>query len=254
MPNLYDVTYEQTGESTKTNSMGMRDMQERAFSARDAQYLLLKAPPASGKSRALMFIGLDKLRKQGIKKIIVAVPEMSIGSSFSSTDLMEQGFFANWEPNPEFNLCTPGGDKSKVKAFRRFMESDAEILICTHATLRFACDELEDSKFNNCVLAIDEFHHVSSGDENRLGEILKNIMANSSAHIIAMTGSYFRGDNVPVLLPEDEIKFTRVTYNYYEQLNGYTFLKSLGIGYHFYQNRYTTAISFRPMFFFSPFS
>jgi hypothetical protein len=242
MPNLYDVTYEQTGESTKTNTMGMRDMQERAFTARDAQYLLLKAPPASGKSRALMFIGLDKLRKQGLKKIIVAVPEMSIGSSFSATTLTHQGFFADWEPNPEFNLCTPGGDKSKVKTFRRFMDSDAEILICTHATLRFACEELEDAAFNNCVLAIDEFHHVSSGDDNKLGEILKNIMSHSTAHIIAMTGSYFRGDNVPVLLPEDEVKFTRITYNYYEQLNGYTFLKSLGIGYHFYQNRYTSAI------------
>ena len=57
-----------------------------------------------------------------------------------------------------------------------------------------------------------------------------------------MTGSYFRGDSVPVLMPEDEAKFTKVTYNYYEQLNGYTYLKSLGIGYHFYQGRYTSVI------------
>src|SRR5699024_4291719 len=33
-----------------------------------------------------------------------------------------------------------------------------------------------------------------------------------------------------------------VTYNYYEQLNGYEYLKSLGIGYHFYQGKYTNAI------------
>ena len=57
-----------------------------------------------------------------------------------------------------------------------------------------------------------------------------------------MTGSYFRGDSVPVLLPNDERKFTKVTYNYYEQLNGYSHLKSLGIGYHFYQGKYTNAI------------
>jgi len=67
-------------------------------------------------------------------------------------------------------------------------------------------------------------------------------MRKSNAHIIAMTGSYFRGDGVPVLLPEDEERFTKVTYNYYEQLNGYTYLKSLGIGYHFYQGKYTSAI------------
>ena len=122
------------------------------------------------------------------------------------------------------------------------MDSDEQILICTHATLRFASEELDESKFNGTLLAIDEFHHVSVDAENRLGELLRSIMANSTAHIIAMTGSYFRGDSVPVLLPEDEAKFTKVTYNYYEQLNGYTYLKSLGIGYHFYQGRYTTAI------------
>ena len=52
--NLVNVTYEQTGESTQNNALGMRDMQARAFEKRDSQYLLLKAPPASGKSRALM--------------------------------------------------------------------------------------------------------------------------------------------------------------------------------------------------------
>ncbi|MGH2506465.1 MAG: DEAD/DEAH box helicase, partial [Ktedonobacteraceae bacterium] len=242
MPNLYDMTYAQTGQSTKTNALGMREMQERAYSVRDAQHILLKAPPASGKSRALMFLALDKLRKQGLKKVIVAVPEMSIGASFAKTDLVSHGFFTNWEPLPEFNLCTPGGEKSKVQAFNRFMDSDAEILICTHSTLRFACEGIDETKFNETLLAIDEFHHVSVGEDNRLGELLRSIMTKSTAHIVAMTGSYFRGDNVPVLLPEDEAKFTRVTYNYYEQLNGYTFLKSLGIGYHFYQNRYTSAI------------
>ena len=88
MPNLVNVSYHQTGKSTNTNTMGMREMQSRAFESRDANYLLLKAPPASGKSRALMFLALDKMINQGIKKVIVAVPERSIGSSFSQTDLM----------------------------------------------------------------------------------------------------------------------------------------------------------------------
>lgn len=244
MPDIIKVTYARNGNSTKTNKFGMREMQERAYEARDAQYLLLKAPPASGKSRALMFIGLDKLVNQGSKKVIVAVPERSIGSSFSPTNLKDSGFYANWKPNPFYNLCTPGGDgsKSKVETFKNFMNNDEEILICTHATLRFAFEELEEERFNNTLLAIDEFHHVSADTESILGELLRSVMRKSTVHIVAMTGSYFRGDNVPVLLPEDEAKFTKVTYNYYEQLNGYTYLKSLGIGYHFYQGRYTTAI------------
>ena len=214
MPDIVKVNYKQTGQSTQINPMGMRDMQARAFESRDAQYLLLKAPPASGKSRALMFLGLDKLVNQDIKKVIVAVPERSIGSSFATTDLKTHGFFSNWEPNDQYNLCTPGSDgsRSKVQAFHNFMNNGEKILICTHATLRFACQELEESVFDNTLLAIDEFHHVSADADNRLGDLLRLVMQKSSAHIIAMTGSYFRGDSVPVLTPENEAKFTKVTY------------------------------------------
>ena len=104
MQNLVEVKYHQTGASTKINEFGMREMQERAYNARDAQYLLLKAPPASGKSRALMFIALDKLINQGIKKVIVAVPERAIGNSFRATSLTEHGFFADWSPSPHWML------------------------------------------------------------------------------------------------------------------------------------------------------
>ncbi len=225
MPNLMHFEYAQTGASSNENEMGMRAMQARAYAARNSQYLLLKAPPASGKSRALMFLALDKLHNQGIKKAIVAVPERSIGGSFSSTELSKYGFFCDWEIDDNNNLCIPGGESSKVKAFKRFMASDDEILICTHATLRFAFQEIEDSVFNDCLLAIDEFHHVSADGDNVLGGVLRSIMANTNAHIVAMTGSYFRGDSIPVLTPEDEAQFDKVSFNYYEQLNGYNYLK-----------------------------
>ncbi len=242
MPNFIDLRYAKTGQSKKTNSLGMREMQERVYAARSAQYILLKAPPASGKSRALMYVALDKLHGQGLKKVIIAVPQKVIASSFGKAELTASGFFADWEPNPKYNLCIPGGEASKVQTFLAFLDNDEKILVCTHSTLRFAFEEIEEEKFDNTFLAIDEFHHVSADGDSRLGELLRSIMANSNAHIMAMTGSYFRGDCVPVLLPEDEAKFTKVTYNYYEQLNGYEYLKSLGIGYHFYQGRYTSAI------------
>lgn len=243
MPNLVDVNYAQTGDSLTIDHRGMREMQIRAFEARNAQYLLLKSPPASGKSRALMFIGLDKLYNQHIKKVIVAVPERSIGASFDCTKLSEQGFFADWEFAPKYNLCISGGETSKVNTFKQFLnDNSATILICTHATLRFAYESVDENAFNNTLLAIDEFHHVSVDAENRLGEVIRAIMSHTNAHLIAMTGSYFRGDSVPVLLPAEEAKFTKVTYNYYEQLNGYSHLKTLGIGYHFYQGRYLSAI------------
>ena len=240
--NIIDIHYQANGKSTSTNAMGMREMQARAYEARAAQYLLIKAPPASGKSRALMFIALDKLKTRAVRKVIVAVPERSIGKSFESTELKANGFHSDWIVNPRYNLCIPGGEGGKVKIFEEFLEGDECVLICTHATLRFAYDKVGAKAFNNCLVAIDEFHHVSAEYESKLGELVRSLINNSNANIIAMTGSYFRGDGVPVLLEEDEARFYKVTYNYYEQLNGYKYLKSLGIGFHFYRGRYTSAI------------
>ncbi len=242
MENILQVTYGQTGQSASLNDLGMREMQARAFEQRNSPYLLIKAPPASGKSRALMFLALDKLVNQGLRKAIVAVPEMSIGGSFKDTALTEHGFFANWRVKPENNLCIGGGEAGKVEAFKRFMASPDDILVCTHATLRFAFDKLNIESFNDCLVAIDEFHHVSADENNRLGNLIDALMQGSNAQIVAMTGSYFRGDTVPILQPEDEAQFTKVTYTYYEQLNGYQYLKSLGIGYHFYQGPYIKAL------------
>ena len=244
MENTVTVNYSGTGASTGVDAQGMREMQKRAYEEREQQYILLKAPPASGKSRALMFIALYKLRYQNIRKAIVAVPETSIGSSFFATKLTENGFFADWEPDEQYNLCTPGSDEGKVRRFKDFMESDSRILICTHATLRFTFKEVPSESFNGCLLAIDEFHHVSADKEsNRLGDLVHDLITKSDAHIVAMTGSYFRGDNVPVLMPEDEARFKSVVYSYYDQLNGYTYLKSLGIGHHFYQGQYISGLA-----------
>lgn len=242
MENVVEVFYEQTGKSTDTNFMGMREMQERAFAVRNEQYILLKAPPASGKSRALMYIGLDKLVNQGLDKVIVSVPQKAIGGSFKTTDLTTNGFFADWVIEDNCFLVDDVDD-SKVNAFVDFIDSDKKILVCTHATLRFALEKIDINRLDNTLLAIDEFHHVSADINNRLGELIRDVINKTTAHIVAMTGSYFRGDSLPILMPEDEEKFKgKVTYTYYEQLNGYKFLKSLGIGFHFYRNKYTSVI------------
>ncbi|EPD07130.1 MULTISPECIES: DEAD/DEAH box helicase [Lactobacillaceae] len=242
--NVVDVSYHRTGKSTNTDELGMREMQARVYQHRSSQYILVKAPPASGKSRALMFVALDKLANQGVRKVIVAVPERSIGKSFQHTELAKFGFYEDWSVNSQYDLTLNGGDAGKVQKFIDFMNDDtATILICTHATLRFAYEKVDDDhKFDNVMLAIDEFHHVSSEDSSVLGGALKNIMHNSTAHILAMTGSYFRGDSSPILTPEDEQQFDKVNYTYYEQLDGYKYLKSFGIDYKFYQGSYLTAL------------
>jgi superfamily II DNA or RNA helicase len=243
------ITTARTGASSKANALGMRAMQERAYAKRGEQYLLIKSPPASGKSRALMFIALDKLSNQGLRQAIVVVPERSIGSSFADEPLSQYGFYWDWQVAPQWNLCNaPGVDeprvaKSKVDAVRKFLESTDKTLVCTHATFRFAVEELGIQAFDDRLIAVDEFHHVSINPDNVLGNQLGAFIARDKVHMVAMTGSYFRGDSEAVLAPADEARFETVTYTYYEQLNGYNWLKSLDIGYFFYTGRYVDAVA-----------
>lgn len=244
MTNVVEVRYGRSGASQKLDELGMRPMQARVWKARDAKYLLVKAPPASGKSRALMFVALDKLHHQGVAKAIVAVPERSIGASFDPAPLSQHGFFIDWHVEDRWNLCVNenGGARGKVDALRAFLGSEDRTLVCTHSTLRFAYDRFGAEAFDGCLLAIDEFHHAAADQDNRLGELVRALLERNQVHIVAMTGSYFRGDQIAVMRPEDEDRFDRVTYTYYEQLDGYSHLKTLGIGYHFYRGRYLDAI------------
>jgi len=237
------VSYARNGSTNKANALGMRPMQERAYEKRGEQYLLIKSPPASGKSRALMFVALDKLANQGVKQAIIVVPEKSIGSSFADEPLTKFGFWADWTVTPKWNLCNaPGEDGGKVNSVGAFLESDDKVLVCTHATFRFAVERFGVEAFDNRLIAVDEFHHVSANPDNVLGKQLGEFIARDKVHIVAMTGSYFRGDAEAVLAPQDEANFDTVTYTYYEQLNGYEYLKSLHIGYFFYSGAYSDDI------------
>lgn len=252
------VSYARNGSSAKANELGMRPMQEKAYEKRGEQYLLIKSPPASGKSRALMFIALDKLHNQGLKQAIIVVPEKTIGASFNDEPLTRFGFWADWTVAPKWNLCNaPGSDNGgKVNSVEAFLPSaDQEagsggaatgkanrVLVCTHATFRFAVDRFGVEAFDDRLIAVDEFHHVSANPDNKLGQHLGQFIARDRVHIVAMTGSYFRGDAEAVLAPRDESKFDSVTYTYYEQLNGYEYLKQLDIGYFFYSGSYVDDI------------
>lgn len=245
MTNLVEIEYAQSGASTNCDALGMREMQAMVYAQRHRQHLLVKAPPASGKSRAMMFVALDKLANQGVKKVIVAVPQQNIGRSFNDTALKKYGFFEDWRVTPYWNLCiAAGSENSKKSIVREFLDHPtAAKLVCTHATLLNALNGVDARKLDNVFFGIDEFHHGSADENNRLGTLIRRLLNETSAHILAMTGSYFRGDAVPVMRPEDEARFQpTINYNYYQQLNGYRWLKSLGIGYHFFQGNYLSAI------------
>ncbi len=249
----FTMHYGQKGASKKLDELGMREMQTRAYENRGEQFLLIKSPPASGKSRALMFIALDKVFKQGLKRAIIIVPERAIGASFNDAKLSEHGFWTDWTLNSRYNLTNaPEENKGTIALVGEFLKATAEpltaqektslkanrFLLCTHATFRFAVEQYGIEAFDDSLIAIDEFHHVSANPDNVTGKYVKALIAREKTHLVAMTGSYFRGDADAILLPEDEARFKTVTYTYYEQLNGYDHLKTLNLGYFFYSGVY----------------
>ena len=93
---------------------------------------------------------------------------------------------------------------------KAFLESGDRTLVCTHATFRFAVDRFGIGAFDGRLIAVDEFHHVSASPDNRLGEQVRQFIDRDKSHLVAMTGSYFRGDAEAVLHPEDEARFDKV--------------------------------------------
>ena len=236
------VKSSRTGASTKANELGMRAMQERAYEKRGEQYLLIKSPPASGKSRALMFIALDKLHNQGLKQAIIVVPERSIGGELrrraadASTASGPTGRSSRSGTSATRRAPTIGGQGQGGRRVSRERRQGAGLhardLPLRGRRARRRGVRRSPDRGRRVPPRLAPIQTTSSARSSA------QFIARDKAHIVAMTGSYFRGDAVPVLSPEDEAKFETVTYTYYEQLNGYEYLKSLDIGYYFYSGPY----------------
>ena len=74
--------------------------------------------------------------------------------------------------------------------------------------------------FDDRLVAVDEFHHVSVKTDYKFGQHLGQFIARDKVH---MTASYFRRNADAMLAPQDAAKFDTVTCTHYQQLNGYEF-------------------------------
>ena len=188
------LNYDGTGASKATDGLGMRAMQARVWDKRDAQHLLVKSPPASGKSRAAMFIGLEKLRAGAVDRVVIAVPERSIGASFRNTGLAAGGFHSDWLLN--LDLCTVGSETGrKVEELIAFLRGGEghRTALCTHSTLRAAYAGTNDvALFDRALVCVDELHHASSDENSRLGNLLRGLIdragetGHDAAHILVI--------------------------------------------------------------------
>ncbi|MBC7018287.1 hypothetical protein, partial [Salmonella enterica] len=101
---------------------------------KDAERRLLTAPTGSGKSTVVEALGLHDLAKG--KKVIVAVPQLSIGRGYEREVIEIDGARGEWDP---VHVLT-----ADVRSIGRFLvepaaESESRrTLVCTHVALVMA--------------------------------------------------------------------------------------------------------------------
>ncbi len=215
-------------EESKTNSLGMRVMQQQAYAHRNHFRLLIKALTGSGKSRAAMFNSLYKLSTGIVDKVIVVVPQCNIGKSFQNIDLMSEGFTHNWEVT--HNLIGIGTGFSKM--LTNFIKNETGICLCTHTTLRNM--EALNLNYDRCCVVIDEVHHSAEDDDdnyNRLRAVISQL-ENSKAHIIAMTATFFRSDYFKVISKKQLKQYETVTYGMDKYMASCKYLRNIQIDFH----------------------
>ena len=107
------------------------------------------------------------MRNQKLKQAVIVVPEKAIGASFHDEPLSQFGFWADWNVEPRWNLCNaPGEDNGgKVDAVKKFLDSADKLLVCTHATFRFAVEKFGVEAFGSrrcCTSASEVFDSICS--------------------------------------------------------------------------------------------
>ena len=89
--------------------------------------------------------------------------------------------------------CAGRRNGGKVNALGAFLASADKALVCTHATFRFAVETFAVEAFDDRLIAVDEFHHVSANPDNKLGSRHAQFIAH--AHLRHLIPALILGPN-----------------------------------------------------------
>lgn len=194
-----------------------RSWQVRAWDAlKDERLSILVSGTGSGKS--LVQRGLATLECQKGEKILIAVPERTIGDSFKQDNdnvVLPNGKPLVWELGAN-DLCNGGTLESKIERLKKFLqgkprrEASNRTMVCTHQALALAHSKLPCRKWKKVNLYIDEAHHSKAlgGDEtdeytsNRLGALVKDFLENCTTKMLLTSACMLRGDGATIVPPE----------------------------------------------------
>ncbi|WDE98528.1 integrase repeat-containing protein [Lentisphaera profundi] len=178
---------------SKLESNGLRPFQNQVYEHRDEKIIVINAMTGAGKSICSQTIALYKLAEEQVKRVIIAVPQKSIGVNFREYPV--KAFEHAEKYHVSLDLIDGTDTTSRLK---QFFKSGTGICICTHASLVSA--QVNVDQFDDCLLVIDEAHHVSASEDlmNHLGISVNNCMS-SKGHTVLMTATPFRSDAASIV-------------------------------------------------------
>lgn len=218
-------------DRTQGGACLLRDWQTDAILALQSQsFVRLIAPTGSGKSvvqKALVY-----LKVKAGAKVIIAVPEASIGGSFESEGtvyrlpkglLPEDESKMQWLVSPS-NFLFDLSEKSVVEQILSFVKTkkvteSSRVLVCTHQALVMAHHRLirehkgRGSPWKGVSLAIDEAHRTrfldweGSAKEwrqqedrfNKLGALVEHYVQKKPGSLMLATATWLRGDQASIV-------------------------------------------------------
>ncbi len=195
----------------------LRGSQLAAFEAlKDEQFAILNAPTGWGKSIVLIILIAYKLLRNPQLRCIITVPQTIIGHNFARfLQVIVPGLKGTLEWAVQDNLCSPSASNT-IESVKEFLSRKpgtlgtlgSRVLVCTHATMAHVFKRLKANEelglLNNCILWIDEAHHVLNAQVAESDDIVSNTMgslvlhcvehANQGLHVGLATATFMRGD------------------------------------------------------------
>lgn len=215
----------------------------------------MTSPTGSGKSVVQKALAFSYAREG--ERTIIAVPEMTIGSSFGTDPVsfeLPDGTTMSWEvPDDNILLGEGSGVIQKLIAFVEGQRGTVgtRVLICTHAALVHAHKRLvrkhKDKAWAGVNLFLDEGHHAkhtemleededldcdrSEEDEarcNELGRLVEHYLRHQPGRLLMTTATWLRGDAQAIVAPAQLPTFTVFEHRADEYLRRMKHLRTLG--------------------------
>lgn len=220
-------------DASRDGAMVLRPWQRDALAAlRGEEMRLLISPTGSGKSTLIKALAHLDLVTGAAKKIVIAVPQGIIASSFEASELIIDGTPVIWAGGR--HLINQTGSIAEIATFLRSRPARGKkpILVCTHAALVAAHKRLgaaTHSPWAGVSLFIDETHHAradgTKAASNRLGDVVAHYLEARPGRLLLTTATFMRSELDDIIPAAHKDSFARFEHRIEDHLRAMVWLK-----------------------------